>query len=63
MAFINRRTPKDRIGEWTVTKTAHSNYFGTMEIGTKVQIMDVTEKGYSIQDEDGNLITGIGWKL
>lgn len=60
MAFIKNEDPY-KIENWVTTTKEHSNLAGTMEIGTKVQIMNKTEHGYSIQDEEGNLITECGW--
>lgn len=47
------------IGDWVITTKDHKNYYGVMETGTKVQIMDIGEHGYAIQDEYGNLITEV----
>lgn len=62
MAFVKKEN-SHKIGDWVITQKNHENMFGTMENGTKVQVMDITNKGYSIQDEDGNLITECGWVL
>lgn len=51
------------IGDWVITTKDHKNCYGVMEAGTKVQIMDIGERGYDIQDEDGNLVTEIGYVI
>lgn len=62
--FVKNIFYKDRVGQWTITTKYHRNRYGTMFPGTKVMIMDVKPNGgYSIQDEDGNLITNIGWGI
>jgi len=59
MAFIKNKTPK--IGDWVITTREFSNCAGTMEIDTRVKIIDIGERGYDIVDEEGNRVLEIGW--
>ena len=61
MAFIKYKTPE--IGDWVVTKNIHSNFAGYMDVGTKVKIIDVSERGYDIKDAEGNIVREIGWEV
>lgn len=63
MACAENETNK--IGDWIITTKVHSNSCVTMEVGTKVQIVDIKERdfdflrGYSIRDEEGHLVTEV----
>ena len=61
MAFIKHSSPE--IGDWVVTKMTHSNFAGTMDVGTKVKIIGITVRGYDIMDDEGNIVREIGWEV
>ena len=61
MAFKKYDSPK--IGDWVYTKMTHSNFEGYFEVGTKVKIIGITERGYDIEDKNGNRVLGIGWEI
>ena len=61
MAFIKNKTPN--IGDWIIIKKTHTNFAGTMEVGTKVQIIGIGIRGYDIQDDEGNIVREIGWEV
>lgn len=61
MAFVrNVGTDKD-IGDEVVTTIKHENFAGYFEVGTKVKIIGISERGYDIEDEEGNRVREIGW--
>ena len=61
MAFIKHNTPE--VGDWVVTKKIHTNFVGTMEVGTKVKIIGVSIRGYDVVDAEGNVVREIGWEI
>ena len=61
MAFIKYSSPS--IGDWVVTKMEHANCAGYFEVGTKVKIINITERGYDIEDKKGNKVLEIGWEI
>lgn len=61
MAFIKNKTPE--VGDWVTTKRTHTNSAGTMEVGTSVRIIGVTERGYDVVDGYGNVVREIGWEV
>lgn len=61
MAFIKNNTPD--IGDWLITKKTHTNFDGTMEVGTEVKIIGVGIRGYDIEDAGGNIVREIGWEV
>lgn len=61
MAFIKNRTPE--IGDWVITKRTHTNFAGTMDVGTEVKIIGVGIRGYDIVDAEGNVVREIGWEI
>lgn len=63
MGFIPVKSPKDRIGEWVTTKRSHSACSGTFTVGSKVKIIGVSERGYDIEDLNGNHMYEIGFEI
>ena len=61
MAFVKHIIPE--IGDWVITKKSHTNSAGTMEVGTEVKIISVSERGYDIEDDEGNIVREIGWEV
>ena len=61
MAFIKNRVPN--IGDWVVTKKIHCSCAGYFEVGTEVQIIGVSIRGYDIKDCQGNIVREIGWEI
>lgn len=59
MAYIKNKT--DEIGDWVVTTRVHESMVGKFTKGSKVKIIDIGERGYSIEDEEGNRMVEIGW--
>ncbi len=60
MAFV-KTTDTHNIGDKVITTRKHENFAGYMEIGTEVTIVDISERGYAIEDDEHNRITEIGW--
>lgn len=61
MAFIKHSTLE--IGDWVITKRTHTNFAGTMDVGTEVKIIGVGIRGYDIEDDEGNVVREIGWEV
>lgn len=61
MAFVKFNSPQ--VGDWVTTKREHMNSLGYFEVGTKVKVTDITERGYDIEDKYGNRVTEIGWEI
>lgn len=61
MAFIKNNTHE--IGDWVVTTRVHESMVGKFTKGSRVKIMDIGERGYSIEDENGNRVVEIGWVI
>ena len=59
MAFIRHNSIK--IGDIVKTTVKHENFAGYFEKGTIVKVIDITDRGYDIEDEEGNRIIEIGW--
>lgn len=57
------KTEKVSIGDWTITTKEHSSLSGMFEVGTKVKVTRLTERGYDIEDEYGNRMCEIGWEI
>ena len=62
MAFI-KSLPSYVIGDRVVTTQVHESFSGYFEIGTKVTITGIGDRGYDIRDDEGNEVTECGWKL
>ena len=61
MAYIKNNTHE--IGDWVVTTRVHESMSGKFTMGSKVKITDIGERGYSIEDENGNRVVEIGWEI
>ena len=61
MAFIKNRIPE--VGDWVTTKRTHTNFDGTMDVGTEVKIIGIGIRGYDIEDAEGNIVREIGWEI
>ena len=61
MSFI--KNPSVQIGDTVQTTVKHESLSGYFEIGTVVTVTHIGDRGYSIQDKDGNRITEIGWTI
>lgn len=59
MAFIRNNSIK--IGDAVKTTIIHESSAGYFKIGTLVKVIDISERGYDIEDEEGNRIIEIGW--
>ncbi len=60
MAFVRNNCL--RLGAKAVTTKRLENTEGYMEPNTPVTIINISEKGYDIADEDNNIIRGCDWK-
>lgn len=60
MAFVKYG---HEIGDWVITKKIHSSFAGYFEVGTSVKIVNVSERGYDIEDAHGNKMCEIGWEI
>ncbi len=61
MAFVKYNSIK--IGDVVKTTKKHSNSAGYFEKGTTVKVINITNRGYDIEDEEGNRILEIGWVI
>lgn len=61
MAFVKYKSIKT--GDKVKTTVRHSNSAGYFEKGTIVKVIDITDRGYDIEDEEGNKILEIGWVI
>lgn len=62
MAFIKNNSLK--IGDLVKTKRVHSCLNGTMARESLVKIIGIDSmRGYSIEDEEGNRVSEIGWTI
>lgn len=59
MAYIKNNTYE--IGDWVLTTRVHESMAGKFTKGSLVKITDIGERGYSIEDEEGNRVLEIGW--
>lgn len=61
MGFVKYNPIK--IGDTVRTTMIHENFAGYFEIGTLVKVINITNRGYDIEDEKGNKILEIGWTI
>lgn len=61
MGYINNNTYE--IGDWVLTTRVHESMAGKFTRGSLVKITDIGERGYSIEDEEGNRVVEIGWEI
>lgn len=57
--FIKNCSPK--VGEKVITTKNLSNFAGYMKKGSEVTVIGIGERGYSIEDDEGNKILECGW--
>ena len=61
MAYIKNSS---NIGKWVITSIFHESCDGCFTIGSKVKIIGVNPiRCYDIEDEEGNRMYEIGWKI
>ena len=63
MGFVPVKSSRDMIGKWTKTKKSHSDCNGTFTVGSDVKIIGISERGYDIEDADGNRMIEIGFEI
>ena len=68
MAYIptsNKSNDKEpKVGDIVILKNEHSSLAGTLEIGTKVQVVGYDAfRGFDIRDEFGNTMKECGFDL
>lgn len=59
MSFVKHNTIN--IDDTVKTTVKHGNFAGYFEEGTLVKVINISERGYDIEDMDGNRILEIGW--
>jgi len=63
MAYI-KPTNGNKIGDWVITRKRHESMAGIFTEGSKVKIIGIDPiRGYDIEDEQGNKMLEIGWKI
>lgn len=62
MGFIKKDCGK-KIGDIVITTRELDSLSGTFEIGSKVKIIAISERGYDIEDDEGNQMIECGWSL
>ena len=50
-----------QVGDQCVTTKKIESFSGYFEIGTNVIVTDIGDRGYSLSDSFGNIITECGW--
>lgn len=60
MAYVKNNNSIE-VGEWVVTNRMVGNYAGYFENGTRVKVIGLSERGYALMDEHGNIIIETGW--
>ena len=62
MGYIKNST--NDIGDVVTTTREHSSLLGKFTKGSHVKIVDIDPvRGYTIEDENGNRVSEIGWTL
>ena len=61
MAYVKYKTIE--IGDKVKTKMTHSDFVGYFEVGTVVEVIGISERGYDIKDSEGNKMLEIGWEI
>ena len=65
MAFIKnsgiKKNDNIKIGDTVKTTKVFSSFAGKFEKGSIVKVVGIGDRGYDIEDEYGNRVTGIGW--
>ena len=61
MAFI--KTRRIEVGDWIVLTKNIYVYGGVFETGSKVKITNEGERGYDIEDADGNRANEVGFEI
>ena len=60
MAYVKNNNGLE-VGAWVTTSRVVKSCAGYFEKGTKVRIMSVSERGYDLIDEHGNVIIETGF--
>lgn len=50
-----------QVGDQCVTTKKIESFSGYFEVGTNVIVTDIGDRGYSLSDSFGNIITECGW--
>ena len=62
MGYIKNST--NEIGNVVTTTREHSSLLGKFTKGSHVKIVDIDPvRGYTIEDENGNRVSEIGWTI
>lgn len=62
MGYIKNST--NEIGNVVTTTREHSSLLGKFTTGSHVKIVDIDPiRGYTIEDENGNRVSEIGWTI
>lgn len=59
MAFVKSRSVQ--VGDWGVTTKTIVALSGYFEPNTKVKVIDISERGYDLEDEFGNQLIETGF--
>lgn len=64
MAYIPKNSKTPKVGDWVYTTITHESLSGLFTPGSFVKITGVDSmRGYDIEDEHGNRVCEIGWKI
>ena len=62
MGYIKNST--NEISNWVTTTREHCSLVGKFTTGSHVKIVDIDPiRGYTIEDENGNRVSEIGWTI
>lgn len=61
MGYINFNNEKLKIGDRVITTREFTSLIGKFTKGTEVTIKDIGDRGYAIEDDEGNYMCEIGW--
>lgn len=60
MAYVKHKN-EFNIGDWATTKRDIDSFVGYFEKGTRVKVVGKSDRGYDLEDEEGNRITETGF--
>lgn len=60
MAYVKYKNEYE-VGDWAYTKRKIDTFGGYFEKGTEVKVIGVSERGYDLEDKDGNRIIETGF--
>jgi hypothetical protein len=60
MAFV---PTESKVGKWVHTTKEHESCSGKFEVGSYVKVTGIGDRGYEIEDKNGNRMIEIGWEI